>query len=170
MKRRAQVSVALITGGVGLLLVTTQQITLGGLLFPLAALVAGAVVLVRGFLPDGRESNVFLGTFLTLSGGFGLLWESALPTVRLQAIWPVFMTFGGAALIAYGLKRVSESRLSLVVPGVSIVVLSGVFLLFSLDIVRGSLSSVAVRWWPILLVVLGVFLFSTGWDSDSSDE
>mgnify|MGYP006275159409 FL=1 len=160
MNRRVLVSLSLIVGGGALLFLTTGTITVGGLLIPLVLIVAGGILLWRAFLPEGGEGNVFAGTFLLLSGGFWLLWEAALPAVELRAIWPVFMTTGGMALIAYGFKRGSELRMPLIVPGVVIVALSVLFLLFSLDVIDASLAEVAVSWWPILLVVLGFAMIS----------
>lgn len=166
LSRRALLSFGLILVGGALLLLTTGALSVGALVIPLSAIIAGVVLLWRAFMPDGREGNVFAGTFLALSGGFWVLRESALPGVSLSSIWPVFMTIGGTALVAYGIKKGRDYRLALLVPGTAIILLSGVFLMFSLEIVEAELSDVAVRWWPALLVLLGVFMMWSGRTAD----
>jgi hypothetical protein len=166
MNRRVLVSAGLILAGASLLLVTTGVVTVGALILPLVPIVVGVFLFARAFLPDGHEGNVFTGTFLGLTGGFWLLWEAALPAANLRMIWPVFMTIGGTALVAYGIKRGSESRVSLVTPGVAIIVLSSIFLLFSLNVIEASLAAIAVQWWPLILVGTGAVLLLGGFGDD----
>lgn len=166
MNRRVSLSIGLITSGAALLLVTTQQISVGALILPLVMIIAGIVLLVRAFSPEGHEGNVFAGTVLALTGGFLLLWESALPAVELEMIWPIFMTIGGAALTLYGLKKGRDGWLNLTIPGAVIIALSFVFLAFSLDVVETSLAAVAVRWWPGLLVGIGALILIIGRNDD----
>jgi hypothetical protein len=169
MNRRGLVSAGLILAGVSLLLVTAGVVTVGVLILPLVPIIVGIILFARAFLPDGHEGNVFTGTFLGLTGGFWLLWEAALPGADLRSIWPVFMTIGGMALVAYGIKRGSEPRISLVTPGIAIIALSSIFLLFSLDVIEASLAVIAVQWWPLILVGTGAVLLlgSFGEDQDS---
>lgn len=166
MSRRLPLSTGLIASGAVLLLVTTQQVSVGALILPLVVIVVGLVLLFRAFSPEGHEGNVFSGTFLALTGGFLLLWESALPAVELSMIWPVFMTIGGAALASYGFKKGRDARLNLTIPGAVIILLSLVFLAFSLDLIQASLATVAVRWWPILLVGVGALILIGGTSDD----
>ncbi|MEX2442087.1 MAG: hypothetical protein WD492_00670 [Alkalispirochaeta sp.] len=166
MNRRLSLSIGLIASGAALLLVTTQRISVGALILPLVVIIVGGVLLVRAFSPDGQEGNVFSGTFLVLTGGFLLLWESALPAVELSVIWPIFMTIGGAALTSYGLKKGRDARLNLTIPGAVIVLLSLVFLAFSFDLIQTSLATVAVRWWPALIVGVGVLILIGGRNDD----
>jgi hypothetical protein len=132
----------------------------------LVLIISGLLLLLRAFSSDGHEGNVFSGTFLALTGGFLLLWESALPAVELSLIWPIFMTIGGAALTSYGLKKGRDARLNLTVPGAVIIVLSLVFLAFSMDLIQASLAEVAVRWWPGLLVGVGALILLGGRNDD----
>lgn len=171
MHRRFQLSLILVFGGAALLLLTTGTITVGALILPVVLILAGAILLTRAFLPDGRESNVFSGTASTLTGGFWLLWEAALPNLRLESIWPAFMTIGGLALVAYGFRKSAEYRASLVVPGATIIVLSVVFMLFSLDVINESLAQVAIRWWPVTLIGIGTLLAAgSAFGAPSEDE
>ena len=161
---------SLAVGGAALLLITTGTVTVGSLLPPLLLIVVSIVLFWHAFRPGGREGNVFAGTFLGLSGGFWLLWESALPAAKAVSVWPVFMTIGGIALVAYGYKKGREYHHSLIVPGFAIVAISFVFLLFSLDIIKASLADVVVDWWPTLLVIIGVLMLAAGRRSGQRDE
>lgn len=168
MNRRVLVGLGLLFAGGALLLVTTGVLTIGALILPLLLLVAGVLLFWRAILPSGRDSNAFAGTVLALTGGFWVLWESALPAVTASTIWPVFMTIVGIALVVYGLKKGDEYRFTLVTPGVAIVILSAIFMLFSLDVIKTSLARVAAVWWPLLLVVIGVMILVLRSDGDST--
>lgn len=168
MNRRVLVGLGLLFAGGALLLVTTGILTIGALILPLLLLVGGVLLFWRAILPSGRDNNAFAGTVLALTGGFWVLWESALPAVTASTVWPVFMTIVGIALIVYGVKKGDEYRLTLVTPGVAIVILSAVFLLFSLDVIKTSLARVAAVWWPLLLVVIGVMILALRYDGESN--
>jgi hypothetical protein len=96
----------------------------------------------------------------TLSGIFILLQTTELVDVEFQRIWPVFMTIAGLSLLAYSFTRRRNHRAVTMVPASAMIVLSLLFLLFSLDIVETSFIVFVSRWWPSLLVFLGaVFLY-----------
>lgn len=170
MNRRILVGFALLLMGGALLLLTTGVLTIGSLIFPLILLLVGVLWFWRAFLPDGRDSNIFGGTLLSLTGGFWLLWESALPGVAAVSVWPVFMTIVGIALITYGLKKGEEYRLTLVTPGGALVVLSGVFLLFSFNVIQASLVQVAAMWWPVLLIAVGMMVLILRPENESGND
>ncbi len=164
------VGMALLVVGGTLLLVTTGLITVGAVILPVFFLIGGVGLFGRAFLPDGKDSNVFTGTFLALSGGFALLWESALPAVQIAVVWPVFMTIVGIALTVYGVRKGEEYRLTLVTPGAAIIILSLVFLLFSTDVIEESLSRVAAKWWPLIVVFIGVLVIVYRRDRHDQDD
>jgi len=166
MNRRVLVGLSLVVAGGGLLLVTTRVVTVGAIIAPLLFVVIGVILFWRAFLPGGRDGNAFSGTLLALTGGFWILWESVLPGVRASMVWPVFMTIVGIALIVYGVRKGEEYRYTLVVPGAAIVAMSGVFLLFSLNVIEASLTEVAVVWWPLILVVIGGMILTRSRDRD----
>lgn len=149
-------------GGVSLLPFTTGFLSMGDTGGGLLLICAGVFLLYRAFIPEGREVNVFSGTLLTLLGIFFVLQQTVLTQTDLKTLWPVFITSAGLALVAYGLRRGERHLYSLVIPGGAIVLLSLLFLLFSLDLVQGSLASVAIRWWPILLIPLGILILLPG--------
>lgn len=159
---RVKLGVGLILIGLTLLLVTTGVIPLGANALPVAMVIVGVVLLMRAFRPGGREINIFSGTFLSLSGTFFILQQSVLTRTELRSLWPVFMTFGGTALLVYGLRKGRHYRFSLTLPGAAIIALSLLFLLFSLDVIEQSLAALTVQWWPIIFVPLGMLVMLPG--------
>jgi hypothetical protein len=129
-------------------------------LWPVLLVIAGIGFLYEGALRRRRDAYVFIGMFALLLGVFFLLAETVLSPVALSSIWPVFMTITGVSLFAYGARRPWGSRMSFTVPGVAIVVISLVFLIFSLDIVDRSFARLVAIYWPGLLIVAGLVLLS----------
>ena len=125
-------------------------------LWPVLLIVAGLWFLYEGFLRSRRDAYVFIGMFGLLLGLFLLLAATVLSPLALSSIWPVFMTITGLSLFAYGWRRPYGTRMSFTVPGIAIVVISLVFLLFSLDIVARSFSRIVAVYWPGLLIVAGI--------------
>lgn len=145
--------------GALLLLHTTGFLTAYRALWPVLPFVLGTALLYFGFTHAGQDGYVFLGMFLALAGAVFLLMNTVLSTVGLARIWPLFMTVAGVSLFVYGhTKKDPASRTSLQIPAATIMVLSGVFLGFSLDIVETDFYRFVWNWWPVLLVVFGVAL------------
>jgi len=151
-------SIFLILIGIVLLLWTGGYLRGLEALWPVIPLVLGLGFLYAVFLRNARQSYVFLGMFLTLGGAVMLLMTTVMTRVDLIRIWPVFMTVTGVSLVAYGMKKRGVRRISLTIPGYAIVVLSLVFLPFSLDLIRDDFIEAVGTWWPSLFVVLGVVL------------
>ncbi len=128
-------------------------------LWPLIFMVTGMALLHVVFvLKRGPESYVFLGMFFGLGGLFLFLMETVLTAVGLEHIWPVFMTIVGLSLGAYALKKHGYARVSLGVPSVTIIILSLMFLPFSLGLVQQSFKGFVGQWWPTLFILLGLVL------------
>jgi len=147
-----------LTGAV-LLLHTTGFLTAFRALWPILPLVIGLGMLYVGFAHAGQDGYVFLGMFLALGGAVYLLMNTVLSTVALSRIWPLFMTVAGVSLFVYGhTKKDPASRASLRIPASTIVILSFVFLSFSMDLVETDFYRFVWNWWPVLFVVFGVSL------------
>ena len=136
---------------------------LGGIvvLWPVVPLVAGLILLYIVFQKDGPEAYVFLGTLFLLVGILVLLLNTVMSEVTLERTWPLFMTITGLSLLAYARKKRGYARLSLTIPSIAIVVLSGIFLPFSLDLIQQNFIVFVGTWWPTLLIVLGLVLLIT---------
>ena len=150
-----------ILGGV-LLLWTNRLLPSIGALWPLLLLLAGVWQLDHALVSDGREATVLTGMICTLTGIFVLLRTTELIQLEFYRIWPVFMTIAGLSLLVYGFTKRRHHRAVLLVPATVIVLLSLVFLLFSLDMVGISFIDFVGRWWPTLLVVLGILFLYRG--------
>lgn len=161
MQRRVIFGAALILFGVMLLLVTTGLFAPGPLVFPVMLVLTGILLLHHGFR-SSHEISVFVGTFLLLTGVFLVLRESVLTRREMRSLWPIFMSVGGVSLITYGLRKGRQYRLSMVLPGAVVFLLSLVFLLFSIGVIEQSLASITVRWWPVLFVFLGLVVLLAG--------
>jgi len=141
--------------GLLLLLWTVGELKQPVNLWPLGLFVAGLVLLYFRIFQAGPDSYLFLGIGLLLSGIL-LLITKIVVHLELAAIWPFFMTISGVALLVYGLGKRGYTRLSLAVPGVATLMLSFLFLPFSLGIVKRPFAEVVGEWWPLILVVLGI--------------
>ena len=127
-------------------------------LWPLVPLVAGVAFVYWGMFRSESESYILVGMILALGGLFFLLSNTVLTAVTLQRTWPIFMAIVGVSLLVHALRSTGESRLSLTVPAIGLMVLAGVFLPFSLDVVRADFENVVATWWPLLLIVFGIVL------------
>ena len=170
-KRSIRLTAGLLAVFVGLmLLLLTNGVVRAGELFVLALLlVAGVVAVIHAFLEDGRDAQFLGGTILVLLVLFLTMRATVFGRAPIARVWPGFVTIGGVSLLAYGLKKGSDYRLALGVPALFIVALSGVFFLFSLDVVRTTFVDFVITWWPTLIVAGGIL---TVWrhGSDGSSE
>lgn len=144
--------------GASLLLRTTGYVEGTFALWPLALVLFGMYLLYRVYFRNGYESNVFSGLFLILAGAFLLLSNTGLFDAEFRHIWPLFMLFAGISLFFYGLKKEGTAKMRMLIPSASIIILSLVFMLFSLRIVSMSFRRFVIMWWPALLVFAGAVL------------
>ncbi len=144
----------------GTLLLWTSGKLSGVLSFwPVLLVILGLYLLYRVYILGGSESLVFYGIFSAQAGAFLLLLNAEIMgNLYFRNLWPFFMLFAGVALLLYGLKRKGAYRVRYLIPSVSIISLSGIFLLFSLGFIRVSLKTILVQFWPLILVLCGVFL------------
>ncbi len=125
--------------------------------WPLLPLIGGLSLLYLRFFRDGSDHYVFFGTSLALSGILFLLVTTAVPA-SLSRVWPLFMTIVGLSLFAYGMRKHGTVRVTFTIPGVAILVLSIVFLPFSLELIGTEFASFVSTWWPALFVAIGIGL------------
>ena len=143
--------------GLLLLLWTVGELRQPVNLWPLSLIITGLVLLYFRAFRAGPDSYLFLGIAAFL-GGLLLLITTILVQVELTAIWPLFMTICGLALLVYGLRKRGYTRVSLAVPGAATLLLSFLFLPFSLKIIKRPFTEVVTEWWPLILVLLGIAL------------
>jgi hypothetical protein len=133
--------------------------------WPAGITVVGAWFLYRAWFRKARPSVLFMGLLLFLLGVFmsAINALSADPVLALKDLWPAVMGIVGISLIPYGARYRRTIRVTLVIPGIILIVLSGVFLLFSLSIVKQSFAEFVISWWPLVLVFMGIILIGSGW-------
>jgi hypothetical protein len=151
---------ALVSGGV-LLMVNLGSFTLPVSLWPLAPLAVGLAFLYLAYV-RGRSSRYILpGMLLTLGGLFFLLVETVLGWDSVGRFWPAFMLITGLSLLAWGLRLKPKARTAIVVPGLFIAALGLLLFPFSLQRQRGGFAAFVGRWWPLVLVAIGLVLVAS---------
>jgi hypothetical protein len=151
------IGVAFTLVGVVLLLWTFGYLEGVSAMWPVAPLIGGLILLYLFFLKGGHDYYLFLGMSLALSGALLLLTTTVLPA-PLMEIWPVFMMIIGVSLFLYGGRKSGTAKVSVTIPGIAMLVLSLVFLPFSLDLVTVGFVQFVGRWWPVMFVVIGLGL------------
>jgi hypothetical protein len=133
--------------------------------WPILFIVIGLLILYKFWFRKVRPSALFSGLLLLLTGTFILVLNMRIipGDLTIKELWPLFMGIVGVSLIPYGSRYRSTVRLTLIVPGIILIVLMGIFLLFSLQIVKESFAEFFIRWWPLILVGMGITLIGSGW-------
>ena len=152
-------SVFFLLMGIGLLLVTTGLLPRYEDLWPVPLTLLGLLFIYLVHV-DSAPSGYTVPGILFALGGFLLTLRSLLiPLLTLDRIWPVFMTIAGLSLAIYGRRFNGSFRVKILVPAVVMIILSMLFLPFSLDLIRENFSSVVTTWWPLLFILLSLGLF-----------
>ena len=134
-----------------------------GDLWPIFPLGFGLAGLVNYFV-EGRQNPglVFTGVSSALIGAlFFAITLGPLEWGDLGRLWPLFVLIGGLAFTAQWLVQPSER--GLLVPGLLGLVVGGVALLFTLNLLGAAAGQLAAQLWPVLLIVLGIGLLVSYW-------
>jgi hypothetical protein len=122
--------------------------------WPLLIAAAGVCFLI-GYLSGAGPWQLFLGFTAALSGlGLWLFTGGIISWHLLPAVWPVFLVFFGAGLLAY-MAAAQGAPWPLLVPGIGAVLTGASGLLFSLGVVGFDPIEQLRLIWPVLLVVTG---------------
>ncbi|MDR1317130.1 MAG: DUF5668 domain-containing protein [Spirochaetales bacterium] len=152
-------AIFLVAGG-ALLLRTTGFLIANFSLWPVGLVLVGIFLLHRVYFRQGADAHVFSSIFLILAGSFLLVLNTGVLESDFKQFWPLFMLFTGVSLFFFGLKKKGAARLRMTIPALAIIMLSLLFLLFSLRIISVSLRDFVVTWWPGILVFAGIMLIS----------
>ena len=139
-----------------LLLWTTEYLSLLGSLLPAVLLFFGSFLIYLIFIRGIKDIYVFPAVIMILFGIFLLFQKKILPSGEILKVWPLFMTAFGAALFVFAFRVKGGNRIKLLVPSSTLIVLSFIFLPFSLGIVNISFAQFVVKWWPVHFLVLGI--------------
>ncbi|MBN1410786.1 MAG: hypothetical protein JW969_08065 [Spirochaetales bacterium] len=129
-----------------------------GDLWPLPLILLGMYILYSVFLRGKKDFYILPGMVLTLGGILFLLLNTVITEKNLSKIWPAFMLVTGLCLIPYALRKKARYRIAVLIPAISIIILSCIFLPFSLGIAPFSFTEFVLTWWPVLILVVGGFL------------
>jgi len=128
-------------------------------LWPLPLIIVGLFILYMVFFHNYREIYIILGMVLSLGGLFFLLVNTVLTEKGLGKIWPAFMLITGVSLLPYAFRKKKERyKIAIIIPSISIIILSCIFFLFSLDIMKLTFHDFVSLWWPVLIMILGISL------------
>lgn len=113
-----------------------------------------------------RAVGLFVGMMASLAGAITLLARALWPPAWgfwLSRLWPLYVGALGLSLVPVALVYRNRRRFSFLIPAWVLMVLSFLFLLFSLEWVEGGLASFTARWWPVVLLLLGGILILASW-------
>lgn len=128
-------------------------------LWPLPIIIIGLFLLYMVIFHGRRDVYIIFGMILTLGGVFILLVNTVISEKNLTKIWPAFMLITGISLIPYGIRKKKEKyRIGIIIPAVTIILLSCMFFLFSFDIMGLTFQQFVSIWWPVLIMILGIAL------------
>ena len=143
--------------GGGLLLWTSGYTSFFAGLIPALLLFLGLFLAIMVFIKGIPDFYLFPSIFVILLGVFLILKKKILPSGELTKLWPLFMTAAGLSLLMLALRKKGGSRIKLLVPSVALIVLSGLFLPFSMGVAGISFLEFVKIWWPALFLLLGIF-------------
>ena len=126
--------------------------------FASLCLASGVLVAIISFKLHRRSRNIFLSSFLILTGALLLCIASGIVPYSIFRLWPLLSVFAGLSLIPAGLHRYASFRARFVVPSIVFNVLGIGFLFFSFRLVPFSFKRFILNWWPLLLVLAGALL------------
>lgn len=118
----------------------------------------GGFLLFFSIIKARRKTIMFSGIFLILTGILFFAIDTGFIPLTLEALWPVVVIIGGLSLFISGVCIHKSVKASLVIPSLALFFLGGFCLLFSLDIITEPFLQLASRWWPLVLIVAGLFL------------
>ncbi|MFP4430066.1 MAG: hypothetical protein ACLFPV_02345 [Spirochaetaceae bacterium] len=126
--------------------------------WPVPLILIGVVQLSYVLVGKAREGYLFSGFLLVAGGVAALLFLTGIAHLELSRGWPGFVTLTGLVLIGFSYAQPPGKRPSYRIPGLVFLLMSGVFFLFSFDIVAASFSELVAAWWPLIFVLLGLLL------------
>lgn len=133
------------------------------LVTPLTILISGAVFLYVALAIKKNFWFTFLGISLLLNSFLVLICETGTIPWTLTQIWPVIVIICGICFIAASLIFNRKLPISVWVPSFVLMFLGVLFLLFSTDIITIPFRQIAAKWWPAIMILIGVGLIVLYW-------
>lgn len=95
--------------------------------------------------------------FWTIGIMFLLMDTNMVPWTQKQ-LWPIIMILCGVFLYPSGFFRYRKARTTYIFPASAMVLLGLLFSLFSFRVIKISFVEFVTQWWPVMLIVIGLFL------------
>jgi hypothetical protein len=152
-----KLSVTAIPVLIGLLAVSITEVLLGvfvlpPFILPIFSICLGLSLWYVGHILGDRKRFYFGATFLLLTGILLLLIDSGNITLPLFSVWPFLMLFIAIAFAVSGFLHYRRIHALYAVPALVFAGLGFFFLLFSTDIIRFSLVTVVLWWFPLVFL------------------
>jgi hypothetical protein len=71
------------------------------------------------------------------------------------------MFIGGISILPFAYKKSRSTRLTIIIASSAIIGLAIIFLPFSLGLIEKGFTEFVLRWWPTILLLLGMLLILT---------
>ena len=121
-------------------------------------IVIGTVFAILAIKLNRRSQYIFLSAFCIQVAFLLLLLAVGAIPLPLARLWPLASVFAGMALIPAGWHSFDGPRVRFIVPAVAFIALGSVLSVFSFRMVPISFKRFMLDWWPLLLVLAGIFL------------
>ncbi|MBQ1628206.1 MAG: hypothetical protein II098_03480 [Treponema sp.] len=102
--------------------------------------------------------RLFLSISLSMCGVFASLLVYGVLPLSIKELWPLFIIITSAALFVSGRYNGGSFAISYDFPAVALFILGGLYLLFSLGIIKVPFKTLALMSCPIVLIAAGLFL------------
>jgi len=132
-------------------------------LWPIPLMAAGLILLYFVYLKSKNDRLILPGMILLLTGIFFLLYNTIIPEKSLEKIWPAFMDIAGLSLLPYAFKKTYRVRIGLIISAITLIILSIIFFPFSLKLIGSDFIHFIIRWWPVVLILVGLILTLSYW-------
>jgi len=132
-----------------------------GAFIPVVIILAGLFWLNLGYFIPHRKEYIFFGLASALVGMMAFLNNTVLPRWSFDQIWPIYMGLIGISMIPYAVKHSYNTRVTLLIPAMALILMALVFVPFSFDLVTTDFLDFVRRWWPLLLILFGVVMIVT---------
>ncbi|MBN2735675.1 MAG: hypothetical protein JXR70_01760 [Spirochaetales bacterium] len=139
-------------------------------LWPVPIIFFGMVILYLVFIKGKNEIYIIPGMIFTFGGIFFLLMNTILSKESLERWWPVAMFITGISLLPYAYRKREKYQVAIIIPAIFIILLSLIFLIFSLGKPGINFTNFISDWWPVLLIISGLFLIMLYLNSDSDSD
>jgi hypothetical protein len=162
--RRAAAHLAFIAGlllmflGSAFLLGTLQGTTRFSILRAFFFVIIGAICAFLAIKLNKRSLYLFFAAFFLLVGMFLFFFALHILPFTFSQSWPLLSVFAGLALFPAGWHRFGVVNTRFAVPSVAFVFLGCFLMIFSFQVVPFSFKHFVIKWWPLLVVLMGLIL------------